>query len=572
MNKSNDSWPAIAAFCFVAVTHAYLLFHCAPYLGYMAYDLLQPSGSRVSLDSVGGYAGLLGTAFTTGRCLGFVPWKRLRHNKHAVLGGNTRTLLLSLILSAAGSLWFGLAQSYESALLARFCLGLSNALSGCLKRIAINHQAKHEHCVLQQQQQQQQEEEKRRTVWLTPAKVLGFMWWGSVLGPFLGGVTSNPMTYDHTTKLLPSGVQQAHPYLLPNLVAVGLCLVSFVAVALFVVDEEQEGPGNKSRIADRKTSFPEKGTAEESRSLLSSSSPSQPPHALRVLWNSPTTRSHFLAYWTLSFAVVCIEEALPLFLIARGAAPGLAPQQIGILLSTAALLVVASQMLRWKDLALALLDETTEGTSSWTLHRGLNIAAVLAVLPAVLLPITLILDGGAYMPDLNEINGDVGHPGEMSVGVFIFLVIVLGVLYVASTTYYSLIGVATGRTVPPIHKDESARMMTLGALCARAVAPLFAGVLVSIFMSQKSYVSATALWLVIGLVVGLSAAAFTFSLAANGRNALRIREERQSLARPTSVTIFAKLWEEHESKLLTDDPEKSGDERPKRPRRSWHHP
>jgi hypothetical protein len=54
--------------------------------------------------------------------------------------GVKNTLLLSLLLEAICSICFGMSTTYPSALVARFFLGLSNTLSGCIKRIAINRE------------------------------------------------------------------------------------------------------------------------------------------------------------------------------------------------------------------------------------------------------------------------------------------------------------------------------------------------------------------------------------------------------------------------------------------------
>jgi hypothetical protein len=162
---------ATASLCLTSITHTYLLFHCAPYVGYMAVALQDDKDLfHMTVNSVGWYAGLLGTAFTTGRCLGFVPWKRLRHSQRFFwMGGGSakRTLLLSLFLSALCSLWFGLSRDYSSALLARFGLGLSNTISGCVKRIAID---------FERQSAVALSNDGKRTLELAPARVLAFMW------------------------------------------------------------------------------------------------------------------------------------------------------------------------------------------------------------------------------------------------------------------------------------------------------------------------------------------------------------------------------------------------------------
>ncbi len=88
--------------CLCALTHAYLLFSVFPYAGYFALFLLNGAsradvGDRsdeplsdyiarvseripdgLSVDTVGVYAGMLSSAFTFGRLLGFGPWKRMR--------------------------------------------------------------------------------------------------------------------------------------------------------------------------------------------------------------------------------------------------------------------------------------------------------------------------------------------------------------------------------------------------------------------------------------------------------------------------------------------------------------
>ena len=76
--------------CFCALTHSYLIFSVLPYAGYFALFLLEKNNTatnnnngdddgairgRLTMDSIGIYAGLLGSAFTSGRLLSLVPWK-----------------------------------------------------------------------------------------------------------------------------------------------------------------------------------------------------------------------------------------------------------------------------------------------------------------------------------------------------------------------------------------------------------------------------------------------------------------------------------------------------------------
>jgi hypothetical protein len=131
----------------------------------------------VTVDSAGWYAGLLGTAFTTGRCLSFIPWKRRRKT-----GGVKNTLLLSLFLSALCSLWFGMSRTFLGALVARFFLGFSNTLSGCVKRIAIDAEMAAAKKAIAKEEADDERRSDRETKIekhqeeLSPAQVLAIMW------------------------------------------------------------------------------------------------------------------------------------------------------------------------------------------------------------------------------------------------------------------------------------------------------------------------------------------------------------------------------------------------------------
>jgi MFS family permease len=226
-----------ASLALAAITHTYLLFHCYPYLGYMAVELLHPvpTNTPITVDSAGWYAGLLGTAFSAGRYVSFIPWKRIQHLPAMSV---KKTLMMSLILSSICSLWFGLSRSYIGALLARFCLGLSNALSGCVKRMTIN-QAKKDAVKLQQESNHENDQAGHRQVEMAPTVVLSVMMWGSALGPFVGGMLSNPGAY-HEDTILPNPLEDRYPFFLPNLFGSLLCLVSLVGVTMFIPDERHE--------------------------------------------------------------------------------------------------------------------------------------------------------------------------------------------------------------------------------------------------------------------------------------------------------------------------------------------
>lgn len=175
----------------------------------MAVQLINSNNDNVNVDSVGWYAGLLGTAFTSGRFLSFVAWRRIRYHFMSV----KQALMLSLALSAICSVWFGLSRTYLQALLARLFLGISNALSGCIKRITMDRAiAAHTEKKIKQETNDDEEGEngdnnnnkdnKQREEELAPAFVLSIMMWGSALGPCVGGMFANPGTYSKVGRFL----------------------------------------------------------------------------------------------------------------------------------------------------------------------------------------------------------------------------------------------------------------------------------------------------------------------------------------------------------------------------------
>ena len=554
------------ALCLASITHTYLLFHCFPYLGYMSITLLsnnqdKDSGNNITVDDAGIYAGLLGTAFTLGRCLSFVPWKWARHSttvmgSRGARGGVKNTLLLSLVLSSIGSIWFGLSTTFLSALVARFFLGLSNTISGCVKRGAINneqHIALHEWDKVGrgsgsgsgQQSANPTDDEVYRKLELQTSKILAVMHFGSCIGPLLGGLLSNPGTYSKET-FLPDIFDDDFPFFLPNVVGTVLCFVSILAVYLYYEDI-MEHENNETKVGknneqddegDDDGDDEEENIEGEQRPLLVlqnkknskrkvTSSKRDTRDAFNAIWKTTNARRHIVAYWVFSFVVVCIDEGLPLFLIARLSGPGLSPYQIGWILSLAGLMVVMTQsksvQMFMKISKLATTSTSTAIAADNRFYPMIRWTSVLGNMPSLFIPIMLVLNGGTYFA-VTEMNAEIqkeledgstlGPPGQIHWTSFVFIVLLVGTMRSCNSIYFSFIGVATGRTVPPNYKDDVARIMTLGALWARAVAPIVTGSLVAFTMSD-TYIqdgSAVLLWIIIGFVFAGIAAGINLTL------------------------------------------------------------
>jgi hypothetical protein len=521
----------------------------------MAVELLHPvpTNTPITVDSAGWYAGLLGTAFSAGRYVSFIPWKRIQHLPAMSV---KKTLMMSLILSSICSLWFGLSRSYIGALLARFCLGLSNALSGCVKRMTIN-QAKKDAVKLQQESNHENDQAGHRQVEMAPTVVLSVMMWGSALGPFVGGMLSNPGAY-HEDTILPNPLEDRYPFFLPNLFGSLLCLVSLVGVTMFIPDERHE----QMKMEPMRLFPPpsEPSTLDERQSLLPTSTFSKNDEwkardrIRNQLLKSKSFRLHFLAYWAFSFVVVCIDEAFPLFLIARSSGPGLSPTEIGLILSVAGLFTSLNQALSMEK---TLIWHDQDVVSGY--YPALRAAALGANVPSVMIPLILLFNGGTYYQMTKRNNSDVSleteeqenfevSPGNISAGSFIFLVVLMVVLRNFSSSYFSMIGIATSRIVPSSHRDEASRILTHGALMARSVAPFVAGAVVSVFMAPPGgTVDAFRMWAVIGLGFGIGAACFTFQLGPSYDHTTQDRLEKRKdyLNNRQRSQLHTRLWEVH---------------------------
>jgi TLD len=559
--------PGDVSLALAAITHTYLLFHCYPYMGYMAVELLHPvlKANSITVDSAGWYAGLLGTVFSAGRYVSFIPWKRIRHNPAV---GVKNSLILSLLLSAVCSLWFGLSRTYTEALVARFCLGLSNNLSGCLKRMAMDRASKVAlklHQESKERGDENENNERHQKIEMAPSSVLSIMMWGSALGPFVGGMLSNPGTY-HENTFLPDPLEDRFPFFLPNLIGSILCLASLVGVALYIPNTNPyETKVETTRIlppltvssttssttpGERQTLLPHKINDKEEKWRVRD-------HIRNQLLKSSIFQLHFCAYWTFSFVVVCIDEAFALFLIARLSGPGLSPTEIGLILSVAGLLTSFSHAISLEKI---LIWHDRDVGSGY--YPGLRVASLVANVPSVLIPLMLLLDGGTYYQATNiDMENDDAQilkkedqktsevlPGKLTFGSFVFLVLLMAVMRKFSSTYFCMIGIATGRVVPSTHRDEASRILTHGALMARSVAPAVAGLLVSEFMAAPgSMIDAFRLWAVIGIGFGLGASLITFQLGPAYDHITQEQSDRRKryLNNRQRGQVYMRLWEVH---------------------------
>ena len=162
--KEDDfPWRVMAVINLAVLANAIAITSLFPFVAFMIVDL----GRVDSINGSGAYAGFIAGAFMTGRMSASVPWGLI-----ADKWGRKTVLLISMSIIFGTSILFGLARSFEVAVLARFLMGFGNA-GGTIKTVAAELVAKP----------------------LQP-RVMAYMsgCWniGMVLGPILGGLLARP--------------------------------------------------------------------------------------------------------------------------------------------------------------------------------------------------------------------------------------------------------------------------------------------------------------------------------------------------------------------------------------------
>jgi len=511
----DDGSGTTAVLMFCSLTQTYLLFSILPYAGYFALFLLRDGdGSSdiinnnngddedeglllsLSLDTIGIYVGLLDAAFTFGRLLGYGPWRKLRTRY-----GEKISLLASLLLSALFSIAFGTSRSFSAAILSRLALGMSNGISGSLKRATINRARSKVNC-------------SDGAIELSLGRILTTMSFGCAFGPGLSGYVSRySLGYS------------SYPYLIPNLVGAGMCLIS-VALVWKVIGNDPRGDLRPSKIIDTNNG----GGGGDSEPLLSAqkmkTKASSQMERLNAIWKARSTRSHLIGFIAFSFCIACVDEALPLFLIAPKGGLGMSPPMVGMVLAVAGIITWALQLT-------ASLQVVTE---SLGLYPTLRTSAFLANVPMVLLPISLhIWNGGMHGAS------------------FAFAAVLFGIFRAFGFLYFNIIGILCNRTVPATYTDDASRIMTLVGLAARSLAPIVAGGILTTLPGHP-WMS----WSLIGML-SLFAAAINFALhcasgtgpwTASGQPAKSLETGEQQmratvLSQRGRARVYTKLWEVH---------------------------
>jgi MFS family permease len=460
---------ATAALCSCSLIHAFVLISVFPYAGYMVMLLLP----HLTPETVGPYAGLIASSFMFGRSFSAYPWGWL-----ADTVGRKSVLLASLLLSALLSLLFGLADNFAVAIILRFLLGLSNGIVGTVKTVVSELTASDSAM-------------ERRMMGM----VVGMRAWGFLISPAVGGWLAEPIRqYPHlfTEDTINSTIYRVlakYPFLLPNLFGSMLCLATALAVYYCIPETLPEDQlssttcpltGSIDLLARNHKSDGE--SAEVSPLLPSSTKPRintsmvdyvEHEHIDSAKKTSNTTkpslwtkqsRDQLIPYWHFSLAVVCLDEAFPLFCIARKGGLGLSEGDIGKILSLAGLLFAASQYY--------IYVKTTDHLG---LYSSLWIGCSLGFLPVFFIPVSLVVNENSIVASRDDIN----ESTKLRIPTLVLLVALMAMSKNFSCVFFSSISISINKTVEANQRAALNGLATLGASVAKGAGPILAGCLVA---------------------------------------------------------------------------------------------
>jgi MFS family permease len=428
-----------------------------PYSGFMVLALLP----YTTPETAGTYAGFLASSFMAGRFVTAYEWGRL-----ADIYGRVFVLQTSLVLSAVFSILFGTSQTYTMAIIWRFCLGMSNGMIGAIKTSAleIGHG---------------DEAKEKRAMGL----VIGVRSYSYLLGPALGGFLAEPLQQYPNASWLQNGwcapLLERCPFLLPNLVVALICLSSSLAVTLFL---EETLPASKCRAPSlighdftnwiasswrRTIQTCRGGSTDEVRMLLTNQqSPLKDKTDDQVddisqqtsIWDRFITREHIIAHCMFSYVTTCIDEAFPLFCMSPIGGLSLVESSIGNILSIAGIFFVLLQYAVYSG----IMDR-------YGIYPAIRIGCIAAVLPIGLIPISVLLSSK-------------GAPSWLVQG---SLSILMGISKIMSCLYFSAMALAANKTVESTQRGKLNALVTVGLSIAKAISPIFAGVLVTASFSSS---------------------------------------------------------------------------------------
>jgi len=459
--RDKDLSRAIGVLSFSLLIQSYLLVSVFPYSGFLAMHLIP----GLNEETAGSYAGLIASAFMAGRALSSFEW-----GKAADRYGRAYVIEVSLLLSGAFSILFGLAPTFPMALLLRFLLGMCNGLIGPIKTMVSEYA---------------RGDQEKETKWM--AIVIGMWGYGFLINPAISGYLSDPIKQypdaDLVRLLYP--LLEAFPFLLPNIVGCCFCLVGYVLVHNFVEETLPEEKRQQFQLPSvlpcMRSNHPmmrnvsswglfkhlhnsDGDKSEELNAMLPSSEQKDGRQSkmgdegsatITSLMKRKSTRQHMLVYWIYSFLIVAVDEVFPLYCISKTSGLGITEKVIGKILSWSGLFFICIQFFLVTDLV-----------GRFGFYKSLRIGALFSIPLAGYFPVSLITNRGAAN-------------GTLTFTTLLFVSALYGCIRSFSSVVFSVITMTLNRTVPENQRASMNGLAMLGGSFTKALGPLFGGILFS---------------------------------------------------------------------------------------------
>ncbi|CAM9109587.1 unnamed protein product [Ectocarpus sp. 8 AP-2014] len=247
----------VLALC--AVVHSYTSISLFPYVGTMAKELLDLDSTNTS----GFYAGYVASAYMLGHFLSGYLWGYASDSV-----GRKPVILVGLLAVAVLSLTFGLSTTYELAISSRFVLGIMNGIMPAIRTTVYEVCATNSHVV-------------QAMAYIDGAKAVTI-----VFGSAMGGLLVQPA--DHYPNVFSgTGLFGRFPFLLPNLVGMGLALLILPIVIVYVPETKHfEDARSRSRFSSVSSGQATPGLSTESSPARDRAVVRRPPKGGTLAYSS----------------------------------------------------------------------------------------------------------------------------------------------------------------------------------------------------------------------------------------------------------------------------------------------